>query len=324
MKKFSFLLAVAAISFTASAQNEFANEKFYSAVKKIYADGQKSFATYKGPKTGSLGTLIDFYKVNLMLPGADSGKISVPTIGFPDVSYDFKPAKTLEQASQKIKLLAEALKTAAGKTFYEQQKTSQLKNFTFYKTLLYTMPSPQWYDNADFELYTVLDKGAYVINVKINASAPASAPAPAKTTKLKTDNNLTAEIKTALNDVDNYFATEKTTLKETNKYDTRYNGRTQLFGFPSEVKETSYNMSWSLYLGADILLGADESTATYEKLKAACIAAGISFDAEKTEGTHKQVFASMTTSAGKKYTVLLGCYFETYTSSVSLTLFRYK
>lgn len=320
MKKLPFLLSILIISLTAAAQNEFANEKFYSAIKKLYADGQSGFPTYKGAKLRSLGTLITIYKTNLLPPGADSGNISIPSIGNPDVSYDFKPAKIYEQAAQKIKLLAEAVKTAFGKPLYEQQKTSQLKNFTFYKTLLYTMPSPGAFDDAAFELYTTLDKGAYVINLKIRGTVPV----PVKTTKLKTDNNLPAEIKTVLSDVDNLFAAEKINLKETTQYDTRYNSRTQLFGTGGEVKETPYNISWNYYLGPDILTGADESAATYEKLKAACAAAGISFDAEKTEGSHRQVYAGMKTSSGKKYSVMLGCYSETYTSSVSLVVSMYK
>lgn len=320
MKKFLFFLMVAMVSLTASAQNEFANEKFYSAVKKIYADGQNGFSLYKGPKLRDLGSIMTFYKTTLMLPGADSGNITVPVIGSPDVSYDFKPAKTLEQATQKIKYLTEAVKTASGKTLYEQQKTSQLKTFTFYKTLLYTTPTPGLFDAAEFELYTTLDKAGYMINLKIKGSVPV----PVKTTKLKPDNNLTNEIKTVLGDINNLFANEKTTLKETTKYDTRYNSRTQLFGVAAEVKETSYNISWYYYLGLDMLTGADESASTYEKLKAACTAAGISFGAEKLEKTQKQVFASMKTSSGKEYSVMLSCYAEQYTSSVSLMISRYK
>jgi hypothetical protein len=320
MKNILFLLMIVSISFAARAQNEFANEKFYSAVKKITADGQNGFALYKGAKTGGLGSIMTFYKTTLLLPGADSGKITIPVIGHPDASYDFKPAKTLELASQKIKYLAAALKTASSKTLYEQQKTSELKGFTFYKTLLYTTASPGLFDAADFELYTTLDKGVYMINLKIKGSVPV----PVKTTKLKPDNDLTTKIKTVLSDVDKLFTGEKTTLKETTKYDTRYNTRTQLFGFGAEVKETSYNISWYYYLGADILTGANESTDTYNKLKAACAAAGIGFGAEKVEGTHKQVFASMKTSSGKEYTFLLGCYAEQYGSSVSLMISRYK
>jgi len=320
MKKLLLILMVASISFAASAQNEFANEKFYSAVKKITADGQNGFALYKGAKTGGLGSIMTFYKTTLLLPGADSGKITVPVMGNPDVSYDFKPAKTYEQASQKIKYLAAALKTASSKTLYEQEKTSKLKEFTFYKTLLYTTASPGIFDVADLELYTTLDKGVYKINLKIKGSVPV----PVKTTRLKPDNNLTAGIKTVLSDVDNLFKNEKTALKETTKYDTRYNTRTQLFGFDAEVKETSYNISWYYYLGADILTGADESIDTYNKLKTACTAAGIGFGAEKVEGTHRQVFASMKTPSGKEYTVLLGCYAEQYGSSVSLMVSRYK
>lgn len=321
MKKlFLFSMFAAIISFAAQAQNEFANEKFYSAVKKIVADGQNGFALYKGPKLRSLGSIMTFYKTTLMLPGADSGKITEAVIGNPDVSYDFKPAKTLELASQKIKYLAEALKTASSKTLYEQQKTNTIKTFTFYKTLLYTTASPGVFDSPDFELYTTLEKGVYMINLKIKGSVPV----PVKTSKLKADNNLVTEIKTVLADIDNVYKAEKTTLKETTKYDTRYNSRTQLFGIGAEVKETSYNISWYYYLGADILTGADESTSTYEKLKAACTAAGISFGAEKVEKTHKQVFASMKTSSGKEYSVLLNCYAEQYSSSISLMISRYK
>lgn len=320
MKKCSLFLIAVIIACTASAQSEFANEKFYAAVKKIYADGQNGFTQYKGDKLRSLGSLITFYKTGLLLPGADSGKIIVSVIGNPDVSYDFKPVKTYEQAAQKIKYLAEALRTASGKTLYEQQRENRVKDFTFYKTLLYTKASPGAYDDADFELYTTLDKGVYIINLKIKGSTPV----PLKTSKLKPDNNLAAAIKTVLNDVDNLFAGEKTNLKETTKYDTRYNSRTQLFGYGAEVKETTYDVSWYYYLGAGILTGADESTATYEKLKAACTAAGISFDAEKTAGTHKQVYAGMKTASGKKYSVMLGCYAETYSSSVSLAISRYK
>lgn len=320
MKRICFLLIVLIISLSASAQNEFANEKFYSGLKKIYADGQNGFALYKGSKLRDIGSIITIYKTLLLLPGADSGNISVPVIGSPDASYDFKPAKTLEQATQKIKYLTEAVKTASGKTLYEQQKTSQLKTFTFYKTLLYTTPAPGPFDAAEFELYTTLDKAGYMINLKIKGSIPV----PVKTTKLKPDNNLTSEIKTVLGDLDNLFANEKTNLKATTQYDTRFNSRTQLFGIAAEVKETSYNISWYYYLGLDMLTGPDESAATYEKLKAACTAAGISFGAEKTEKTQKQVYASMKTPAGKAYSVMLGCYTEQYTSSVSLMISRYK
>ena len=72
---FFLLLAVSEVY----GQNEFAAAAFYADFKKIYEDAQAGFVNYKGDKRKSeFEELATEYKVKLLLPLADSGKIVFP------------------------------------------------------------------------------------------------------------------------------------------------------------------------------------------------------------------------------------------------------
>ena len=81
MKKLAFLI-IGFFTMKAYCQNEFAASAFYTDFKKIYEDAKGGFVTYKGDKRNSeFEELASEYKVKLLLPLADSGKIVYPVSG---------------------------------------------------------------------------------------------------------------------------------------------------------------------------------------------------------------------------------------------------
>ena len=77
--KFFTLLVFFSMAHTCLAQNEFAAAAFYKDFQKIYADAQQGFIQYKGVKKKSeLPELTDEFKVKILLPLADSGKLVFP------------------------------------------------------------------------------------------------------------------------------------------------------------------------------------------------------------------------------------------------------
>lgn len=93
-----------------NAQNEFTATAFYNDFIKIYKDAQEGFLKYRGDKRDlDSNTLYTEYKVKLLLPLADSGKIVVPVSGIPFVIYYFEPEKMRLKVDQRGAKLMDAV-----------------------------------------------------------------------------------------------------------------------------------------------------------------------------------------------------------------------
>jgi len=127
MKQCCLLFIVFAFS-KAYSQNDFASPAFYNGVKKIIADAQETFPKYKGSKRPAMSfDFYEVYRVKLLLPMADSGRIVFPANANPYAEYYFPATKTKQDADQQAVNLREALLTIYEKPLYSRTETSVLK-----------------------------------------------------------------------------------------------------------------------------------------------------------------------------------------------------
>jgi len=126
---FQFLFLLLA---KANAQNEFAATAFYTEFKKIYEDGQTGFLNCKAEqrKTG-LEDLQKEYRIKMLLPLADSGKLVVPSKGSPYVIYYFEPDKLRLKVDQRGANLRDAVVTAFDKPLAIRSETTIVNNQPF-------------------------------------------------------------------------------------------------------------------------------------------------------------------------------------------------
>ena len=86
---FSFLFLL--ISLSVNSQDEFAATSFYQDLKKVIADGQAGFSTFKGKELKSQYPEFQAeYEITLPLVPADSGKLIFP-LGKAPYALDKKP-----------------------------------------------------------------------------------------------------------------------------------------------------------------------------------------------------------------------------------------
>ena len=155
----------------ANAQNEFAANAFYNDFKKIYTDGQTGFTACKGvkQKTG-FEELASEYRVNIMLPLADSGKLVVPVSGNPYVIYYFQPDKMRLKIDQLGLHLRDAVVTAFDKPLYTRAETTIINNYPFTNTLYYTEPVENPSATAVFRQCIYFSNGKYYLSFEIKGN----------------------------------------------------------------------------------------------------------------------------------------------------------
>jgi len=159
----------------ANAQNEFAASSFYNEFKKIYADAQVGFATYKGArKKSQFEELAAEYKVELLLPLADSGKIVIPVTGNPYVIYYFEPDKVRLKVDQRAVNLRDAVLTVFGKPLYAKSENSIINDHPFANTYYFTDPSETRSSFAAFRMYIYYNAGKYYLSFEIRGKKPTS------------------------------------------------------------------------------------------------------------------------------------------------------
>ncbi len=144
-------------------QNEFAATAFYTDFKKIYEDAQAGFVNYKGDRRKSeFEELATEYKVKLLLPLADSGKIVFPLSGNrPYVVYYFEPSKVRLKVDQRAMNLRDALLTVFDQPLYARTETSIINNYPFSNTWYFTDPAETRLASAAFRMNIYFNEGKY-------------------------------------------------------------------------------------------------------------------------------------------------------------------
>lgn len=150
-------------------QNEFAAAAFYADFKKIYEDAQAGFVNYKGDKRKSeFEELAIEYKVKLLLPLADSGKIVFPVSGnLPYVVYYFEPEKVRLKVDQRAMNLRDALLSVFDKPLYARTETSIINNRPFTNSWYFTDPAETRSAWAAFRMNIYFNEGKYCLAFEI-------------------------------------------------------------------------------------------------------------------------------------------------------------
>jgi hypothetical protein len=315
----ALLLFVTAVP--AMGQNEFSGTAFANAFKKLYANGPNGFAAYKGQKLRSMGSFFNVHTCRELLPGADSGIVSVPTaIGNPSATQYFKTSATLAAARQREAALSAAVKNAAGKTLFEKKVTDTIGKFVFYRTRLYNTAAATVFD-LELETYVVLDRGRYYTALVVYGKTPP--PTPTGKSKLSAEPDLQGRINGLMAAMQTYFAAEKGAQKETTEYYTTFETVSRLYGQTGTLKERKFETSITFALNSQQLDGPAEAQQIYEKLKAAFAATGrFTMKPETKEGTRTWMFASETVTGFKtaSFTLVLEYYADAYNPSVSFLM----
>ncbi len=146
-----------------NGQSEFAATAFYTDFKKIYEDAQAGFVNYKGDRRKSeFEELATEYKVKLLLPLADSGKIVFPLSGNrPYVVYYFEPSKVRLKVDQRAMNLRDALLTVLDQPLYARSETSIINNYPFSNTWYFTDPAETRSAAAAFRMNIYFNEGKY-------------------------------------------------------------------------------------------------------------------------------------------------------------------
>ncbi len=150
-------------------QNEFAATAFYKDFKKIYEDAQAGFVNYKGDKRKSeFEELATEYKVKLLLPLADSGKIVFPvSANRPYVVYYFESGKARLKVDQRSMNLRDAVLSAFDQPLYSRSETTLINNHPFTNTWYFTDPSETRSAFAEFRMNIYFNEGKYYLAFEI-------------------------------------------------------------------------------------------------------------------------------------------------------------
>ena len=333
MKKFWLIPLLLLLAINSPAQNPFANKAFYDAFKNIFADGQKGFPLTKGKWINEAVIFYNKYTVNLQLPGADSGRLSVPqSVGYPLATYFFNGGKTLAQARAKEAQLHAALRTAWGSPLHEMKKNDTAKPVIYYRTFFYRDREAARLAFSEFDTYLVLYNGRYELALNINGRNAADAGQPAvntpKATPPKTtEPDLETKIRALLTSMDQFFADEKGEQISKSEYYTEYYSRSLLFGKKSKLKERKYEISYSFNLDKESLPSPDDAKAIYEKLISIFTSTGrFRFNPETKEPSRSWTFGAEIVSGFKtsRYTVLVEYYNTPGLQSVGFLITRQK
>jgi hypothetical protein len=168
---FLFILTTA----SAFSQDEFASSAFYNDLKKIYVDAQAGFQKYKGDKRKTLfEDLASEYKVKLMLPLADSGKIVSPKNGNnPYAVYYFEPNKNRLKVDQRAMGLRDAIVSTYEKPLYQKSETVMINNKPNTNTWLFADPDEQRNAAALFRINIYYDGKVYYVAMEIRGKQEA-------------------------------------------------------------------------------------------------------------------------------------------------------
>jgi hypothetical protein len=313
------------LSVLCPAQNPFANTNFYNSIKEIYGDGEKGFPATKGAYRNEAFSFYFEYNVKTLLPGADSGKLSMPqVIGYPFATYYFTAGKTFSAAKATEARLKAALRTAWGSPLIEIEKKDTIMPAVYYKTFFYKTSDAVKNLEFIFDTYLVAEKGTYKLALNINGNTDLPAAPKVSTTKLA-EADIDQKIKQLLVSMDKMFADEKAVVLSKNQYSTEYESRTTLYGEKCTLKDYGFEISFRFFAGSKALSGPVEAKTVYEKLFTALSATGrFNFKPATKEGYRNYIvaFENVADAWKSKVTLLLEYYDSPYLPSVSFLLTR--
>lgn len=134
-----------------NGQNEFAANAFYNEFRKMEEDARSGFTRYKGEKISQdRDTSQGEFRVKLLLPLADSGRIVFPGTGAPYVEYFFQPVKYPEEINRVAANLKEAIVTAYGKPLFVRSETVQPGKGLYNVSWFFTDPGEKSTAAAEF------------------------------------------------------------------------------------------------------------------------------------------------------------------------------
>ncbi|MEO7924617.1 MAG: hypothetical protein ABIR30_13130 [Chitinophagaceae bacterium] len=149
-------------------QNEFAAAVFYNDFRKIYVDAQAGFVTYKGDKRqAEFEELAAEYRIKLLLPLADSGKIVFPISGNPYAIFYFEPDKVRLKVDQRGTNLRDAVLIAFEKPLYARTETYMVNNYPLTTAFYFTEPGETRTANAAFKMSLYYVTGKYYLSFEI-------------------------------------------------------------------------------------------------------------------------------------------------------------
>lgn len=150
-------------------QNEFAATAFYTDFKKIYEDAQAGFVNYKGEKKNSeFEELATEYKVKLLLPLADSGKIVFPVSdNRPYAIYYFEPSKVRLKVDLRAMNLRDAVISVFDQPLYSRTETTIINNHPFTNSWYFTDPAETRSAQAAFRMNIYFNAGKYYLSFEI-------------------------------------------------------------------------------------------------------------------------------------------------------------
>ena len=164
-----FILIAIVFSFSkAFSQNEFAATAFYNDFKKIHADALEGFSKYRGiKKSGNPDGFAEEYRIKLLLPLADSGRIVFPAIGKPYAEFFFQTANSKKEIDLRAVNLREALLTAYGKPLYARTESSLVKNNIFSNSYYFDKPDDSL---AIFKSSIYQDKHRFYLTLRVTGN----------------------------------------------------------------------------------------------------------------------------------------------------------
>ncbi len=158
---------------TVYGQNEFAASSFYTTFKKIQEDGEKGFVQYKGAQLKSqFGEIKAEYRIKLLLPLADSGKIVVPAAGNPYAVYFFEPEKRKENIDERAVHLREAILTAHANPLYAKTVSTTVNRRIYSDTYFYAATNQNHTSLALFRLSVFHQDDKYHLLLEIKGKHP--------------------------------------------------------------------------------------------------------------------------------------------------------
>lgn len=326
MKKIIFIINSFCVGLIASAQNPFAKKEFYTAFKKVYADGQKGFIETTGMFKNESNGYYSFHLPKILLPGADSGQITLPlSLGYPFVIYYFPPAKTLAAAKQKEKNLHDAIKTAWGNPALTAVKTNDTaKNFVSYTTWFYKNKNDIKNYMSAFNTRILFEKNAYQFELTINGqNTPPQKNIASK--GLWEEPELNKKIETLMTSMAGHFADEKDIQTDKTEYYTQYESKTIFYGNKCKIKDRKFEASFNFTTQYPKLDHPSEAKTIYEKLKEAFIRTGrFTFNKEIQEGTRTYIYGAENISTRRwkvsSFSVVIEYYSSSSTPSVSFLI----
>jgi hypothetical protein len=268
MKKLFLYFFAFAIS-KVYGQNEFAATAFYNDFKKIQADALEGFPKYKGSKkqVESSG-LVNEYRIKLLLPLADSGRIFFPIVGSPYAEFYFQTAKTKEDIDQRAVNLREAVLTAYGKQLYTRTETSVIKQSIFSNTYYFARTDDSLSIVTVFKSSIYQDKEKYHLAFQIIGNPPkAMDTTDVPKSDLTEETDLNGKIDSFFNNAPNCFSSMKMAMTKSDEYYSTYDVNASLFGISGEIEESKLECTLKYSIGSDKLTGLDEAKSIYDKLK---------------------------------------------------------